>query len=70
MKKKLRETLLDLLIRQPEKEPVPERVVGNPPVVELELKALKSKIPKTIQEYDQELLEDELGVVEKIGKHE
>ncbi len=72
-KNKLKENLSDSLIRMSGKEPKPEKVVENPPVVELALKALNPKMPKTIQEYDKELLEDESGVedqAEQIGKHE
>ena len=57
---------MDLLIRQLGKEPVPEGVVGNQPVVKLALKTLKPK--KRIQEYDKELVVEEQ--VEQIGKHE
>ena len=55
-KKKLKENLSDSLIRMSGKEPKPEKVVENPPVVELALKALNPKMPKTIQEYDKELV--------------
>jgi hypothetical protein len=66
VEKKLRETLLDFLIRLSGKEPIPEKEVVHPPVVELELKALKPK--KRIQEYNKELVVEEQ--VEQIGKHE
>ena len=69
MKKKLRETLLDFLIRLSGKEPIPEGEVVRPPVVELAIKALEQKkAVQRIHVYDKELIGEEL--VEQIGKQE